>query len=98
MVVASLSKSENQAEPLCWLLSMPLAILSGCWFSIELLPEYIRNVAYIFPYAHTIAAVRAVLTRGVGLEVIVFDFLFLIGWAVVIFAIGIILFRRTMRS
>jgi ABC-2 type transport system permease protein len=28
MVVASLSKSENQAEPLCWLISMPLAMLS----------------------------------------------------------------------
>jgi len=98
MVVASLSKSENQAEPLCWLFSMPLAMLSGCWFSIEMLPTYLRTVAYAFPYAHTIESARAVLIRGVGLEVISSDVLFLIGWAVVIFAIGIILFRRSMRS
>jgi len=98
MVVASLSKSENQAEPLCWLFSMPLAILSGCWFSIEMLPSYLRNIAYAFPYAHAIDASRGVLIRGVGLEALGTDLLFLVGWAVVIFAIGVILFRRSMRS
>jgi ABC-2 type transport system permease protein len=98
MVVASLTKSENQAEPLCWLFSMPLAMLSGCWFSIEMLPSYIRIIANAFPYAHTIEAARAVLIRGVGVEVISSDLLFLTGWAVLIFAIGVILFRRSMRS
>jgi ABC-2 type transport system permease protein len=98
MVVASLSKTEQQAEPLCWLISMPLAMLSGCWFSIEMMPQYLRGFAYAFPYAHSISASRGVLIRGVGLEAIGPDFLFLIGWTVVIFAIGIILFRRSMRS
>jgi len=98
MVVASLSKSENQAEPLSWLFAMPLALLSGCWFSIELMPTYLRNVAYAFPYAHAIDASRAVLIRGVGLEAIGSDFLFLVGWAAVIFVIGVVLFRRGMRS
>lgn len=98
MVVASLTKSENQAEPLCWLFAMPLAMLSGVWFSIEMLPSYLRAAAYAFPYAHAIDASRAILTRGVGLEAISNDLLFLAGWAVGIFAIGIILFRRSMRS
>jgi len=98
MVIASLSKSENQAEPLAWLFSMPLAMLSGCWFSIELMPSYIRAVAFAFPYAHTIEAARGILIRGVGLEAVGTDFLFLVGWAVAIFAIGVVLFRRSMRS
>jgi len=98
MVVASLSKSENQAEPLCWLFAMPLAILSGCWFSIEMMPSYLRNIARAFPYAHGIDASRGVLIRGVGLEAISGDLLFLVGWAVVIFALGVLLFRRSMRS
>lgn len=98
MVIASLSKSENQAEPLAWLFSMPLAMLSGCWFSIEMMPSYIRTVAFAFPYAHTIEAARGILSRGVGLEAVGSDFLFLVGWAVAIFAIGVILFQRSMRS
>jgi len=98
MIIASLSKSENQAEPLAWLFAMPLAMLSGCWFSIEMMPSYIRTVAYAFPYAHTIDAARGVLIRGVGMEAVGANVLFLVGWAVVIFAIGVILFRRSMRS
>jgi ABC-2 type transport system permease protein len=98
MVIASLSKSENQAEPMAWLISMPLAMLSGCWFSIEMMPSYLKGFAYAFPYAHAIDAARGVLIRGVGMEAVGNDFLFLVGWAVVIFAIGIILFRRNMRS
>jgi len=98
MIVASVSKSENQAEPLCWLISMPLAMLSGCWFSIEMLPSYLKTFAFLFPYAHSIDASRGVLVRGVGTAAISSDLLFLVGWAVVVFFIGVILFRRSMRS
>ncbi len=98
MVVASLTKSENQAEPLCWLFAMPLAIISGVWFSTEMMPSYLRIAANAFPYAHAVDASRVVLTRGVGLEAVSSDLLFLVGWAVVIFALGVILFRRSMRS
>jgi len=98
MVVAALSKTENQAEPLCWIFAMPLAILSGCWFSVEMLPSYLSNIAYAFPYAHAIDASRAVITRGVGMEAVSNDVIFLAGWTLIIFAIGVILFRRSMRN
>jgi len=98
MVVASLSKSENQGESLSWLFSMPLAILSGVWFSSEFMPSYMRTFADIFPFSHAVEASRAVITRGVGMEAISGDFFFLVGWAVVVFIIGTILFSRTMRS
>jgi ABC-2 type transport system permease protein len=98
MVVASLSKSENQGESLSWLFSMPLAIVSGVWFSSEFMPSYINTFANLFPFAHAVDASRAVITRGAGMEAISGDFYFLVGWAAGIFIIGTILFSRTMRS
>ncbi len=98
MVVASLSRSENQGESLSWLFSMPLAIVSGVWFSAEFMPPYIQTFANLFPFAHAVEASRAVITRGVGMEAISGDFFFLVGWAVGIFILGTILFARTMRS
>lgn len=98
MIVASLATTENQAEPLCWVISMPLAMLSGCWFSIEFMPPWMRGIAYAFPYAHAIDASRGILIRGAGLGGVYTDFPFLIGWTVVVFATGIILFRRSMTS
>jgi ABC-2 type transport system permease protein len=98
MVLASLTKSESQGEALSWLFSIPLALVSGVWFSAEAMPTYIQFVAKAFPFIHAVDAARAVITRGVGMEAISGDFFFLIGWAVGIFALGIILFGRTMRS
>lgn len=98
MIIASLSKSENQALPFSWLLSMPLAIISGVWFPIEFMPSWLRGFAHAFPFSHSIEASRDILTRGTGLGAVTTDYLFLIIWAIVIFATGIILFRRNMAS
>jgi len=98
MIAASLAKSENQGESLSWLFSMPLAMISGVWFSIEFLPSYIRFFADLFPYSHAVSASRAVITRGVGMEAISGDFIFLVVWTVVVFIIGTFLFQRSMRS
>jgi ABC-2 type transport system permease protein len=98
MIVASLTKSETQGESLSWLFSIPLALISGVWFSAEFMPEYIQAIAKAFPFIHAIDAARAIITRGVGFEAISGDVFFLVGWAVGIFALGIILFGRTMRS
>jgi ABC-2 type transport system permease protein len=98
MIIGSISKSNNQAEPLCWLFSMPLAMLSGCWFSIDIMPSYLKAIASAFPYIHTIEAARGVVSRGVGLEAIGTEFLILACWAAGAFIVGIFLFGRTMRT
>jgi ABC-2 type transport system permease protein len=98
MVVAALSKSENQAEPLTWLFTMPLAVLSGVWFSISFMPKYIQTLANLFPFAHAVEAARVVLIRGAGLAAVQSDIIFLAVWAAAVTMLGIFLFGRTMRS
>jgi len=98
MIIASLTKTENQAEPLSWLISMPLAMLSGAWFSIDLMPSWLRSFAHAFPFSHAIEASRDILIRGTSLGTITTDFLFLGIWTAIIFAAGTILFRRSMAS
>jgi ABC-2 type transport system permease protein len=98
MIIASLTKTQNQAEPLSWLISMPMATISGAWFAIEFMPTWLRSVAYAFPFAHSIDASRDILTRGTGLGAVSNDYMFLGIWTVVVFAAGILLFRRSMTS
>lgn len=98
MILGTLAKSEEQASAAPWIFIVPLAMISGSWWSVEQMPSVIRGIAEALPFLHAMDASRAVLTRGVGLEAVKDDFLFLVGWAVVIFIIGIILFRRSMRS
>jgi len=96
MIISSLTKSENQADPLSWLIAMPLAMLSGCWFSIEFMPSWLQSIANAFPFFHAIEASRSVLSRGTGFEAVTTDFLFLVIWTAVVFVAGILLFKRKM--
>lgn len=98
MVVAAIAKSATQAESLTWLFSMPLAALSGVWFSLTFMPSYIRFIANIFPYAHTVEAARAILLRGAGIATVGGDVLFLAAWAMGATLLGVFFFGRTMRA
>jgi ABC-2 type transport system permease protein len=96
MVVGSLLKSESQA-PICWVFIVPMAMISGAWFSVEGMPSAVKSVARALPFIHAIDGSRAVI-NGSSCSAIMSDFYWLIGWAVVLFAAGIVLFRRTMVS
>jgi len=96
MIVGSLVKSESQAG-ISWLFIVPMAMISGAWFTVDRMPSALRSVAGALPFIHGIDASRAVL-NGSSFSAITLDIYWLIGWAVVLFATGILLFRRTMVS
>ena len=96
MIVGSLVKSESQAG-VSWLFIVPMSMISGSWFSTEGMPSAVKSVAGALPFIHAIDAARAVL-NGSSFSAIILDLYWLIGWAVVLFAAGIVLFRRTMVS
>jgi len=96
MIVGSLVKSESQAG-ISWLFIVPMAMISGAWFTVDRMPSALRSVAGALPFIHAIDASRAVL-NGSSFSAIILDIYWLAGWAVVLFAVGIVLFRRTMVS
>jgi ABC-2 type transport system permease protein len=96
MIVGSLVKSESQAA-ISWLFIVPMAMISGAWFTVDRMPSALRSVAGALPFIHGIDASRAVL-NGSSFSAIILDIYWLAGWAVVLFAAGIMLFRRTMVS
>ena len=96
MIVGSLVKSESQAG-ISWLFIVPMAMISGAWFTVDRMPSALRSVAGALPFIHGIDASRAVL-NGSSFSAITLDIYWLVGWAVVLFAVGIVLFRRTMVS
>jgi ABC-type multidrug transport system permease subunit len=97
MIVASLAKSKAQADNLSWLFILPVMLLSGAMFPpLEMMPSTVANIAYSFPFARAIDAARGVNIKGLGLEALSNDLLFLAGFALVFFVIGVILFRNCL--
>jgi len=72
-------------------------MISGAWFSVEGMPSAIKSIAGALPFIHAMDASRAII-NGAALSPVLLDIYWLVGWAVVLFAAGITLFRRTMVS
>lgn len=98
MVVASVARTENQGESLSWIFAMPMAIVSGVWFPLSAMPEYMQTFAKAFPFAHAVEASQAVIIRGAKFDAVSDEIYFLIAWAVIIFFVGVFLFSKRMRS
>ncbi|MDH4068427.1 MAG: ABC transporter permease [Dehalococcoidia bacterium] len=96
MIVGSLVKSESQTG-ISWIFIVPMAMISGAYFTVDRMPSAVKSVAGALPFIHAIDASRAVL-NGSSFSAIILDLYWLAGWTVVLFAAGIALFRRTMVS
>lgn len=67
LLVASRVTSEELAGGLLNLLSWPMMLLSGVWFSMEGTPQVLQWAAQLLPLTHMLEGARAIMLDGKGL-------------------------------
>ena len=93
LIVAAGISSEELVGGLLNLLTWPMMLVSGIWFSLEGSPRWVQWIAHIFPLTQLLEAARAVMLDGAGLQQIVPNLLYLAVTAVVFLSIGAWAFR-----
>ncbi len=93
LVVAARIASEELAGGLLNLISWPMMILSGVWFSLEGANPLIQKAALLLPLTHMVDAARAVMTEGAGLTEVWPNLLVLSLMSVVFISVGAKIFR-----
>ena len=93
LTIASWFASEELVSGLLNLLTWPMMLLSGVWFSIEGSPQWVQWVAQIFPLTHVLDAARAIMLDGAGISAIATDLLYLAVTTVAFLTIGAWSFR-----
>ncbi|KPJ93348.1 MAG: ABC transporter permease [Gammaproteobacteria bacterium SG8_11] len=93
LVVAARIKSEELSDGVLNLISWPMMLLSGVWFSLEGVHPMAQKLSQVFPLTHMISAARAIMNDGAGLLDVYPQMLILVGMATVFFIIGSLSFR-----
>jgi ABC transporter DrrB family efflux protein len=93
LIVAAGISSEELVGGLLNLLTWPMMLVSGIWFSLEGSPRWVQWIAHIFPLTQLLEAARAVMLDGADLRQIVPNLLYLAVTAVVFLSIGAWAFR-----
>jgi ABC-type multidrug transport system permease subunit len=93
LTVAAGISSEELVGGLLNLLTWPMMLVSGIWFSLEGSPRWVQWGAHIFPLTHVLDATRAVMLDGAGFSQIVPNLLYLGVTTVIFLAFGAWSFR-----
>ncbi len=67
LIVASRLANQEAANGILNLISWPMMLLSGVWFSLEGSPQWVVYLAQLLPLTHLIDAARSIMLEGAGL-------------------------------
>ena len=94
IMLSSFARREAQAIQFLPIVVLPAFLLSGVFWPIQAIPEWLRPVSYVLPTTYAVEAVRSVILRGWGLDKIYPDVIALLIFAGVFLALATILLRR----
>ena len=93
LTIAARVSSEELVGGLLNLLSWPMMLLSGVWFSLEGSPQWVQWVAQLLPLTHLLDAARAIMIDGAGIAAIGPHLIYLVVTAFAFLAFGAWSFR-----
>ncbi len=95
-VIATFSKSAQQAQLTCFFINPPLAALSGALNPVEAMPKWLQPLTVLNPVHHFASIVRGSTLKGSGFMDLWPNFLGLLLFTVVLVALSITRFRKQL--
>jgi ABC-2 type transport system permease protein len=93
MAIAGWARDANQAAPLSNLVSFPMMFLSGVFFPVFLMPEWLQKVTQFIPLTPVVEGLRRIMTEGQTLLDLGPQLLIIGAWSLIIYMIAFKTFR-----
>ena len=84
LFASTIANTQQEAMLTVWMTLLPSIFLSGFFFPLEAMPAVLRWLSYLMPLRYYLVILRALLLKGVGLEMIQTDVILM-----TLFAVGI---------
>jgi ABC-2 type transport system permease protein len=93
LLAGAMVQSVETASVITNVVVIPMAFLSGSFFPLSLAPQWLQTASLVLPLRHLNDAMQDVLARGVGPASVLPQLFILLGFAAVVSAIAVWLFR-----
>lgn len=93
LAIGGWAKNENQSAPLSNLVAFPLMFLSGVFFPVFLMPEWLQTIATYLPLTPIIDGIRLITTENANLLDLGAELGIIVAWTVIIYAVAVRVFR-----
>lgn len=95
-IIATFTRSQQQAQLMSFFVNPPLSMLSGATTPIEAMPEWMQPLTNLNPVKHFAVLARGVMLKGVGLDVLYPNFLALLAFTIILVGVSAWRFRKQL--
>lgn len=92
--ISTVAQNQGQSSQMSLMMFLPMVFLSDYIFPLSGMPTAFRVLGEIIPVTHFIRIIRAIVLRGVGLEVVWIHVAKLLAFIVVIWSIAVLRMKR----
>ena len=96
LFASTVANTQQEAMLTVFMTMLPSIFLSGFFFPLEAMPAILRWFSYIVPLRYFLVIIRSLLLKGVGLEMIQTDVIFMTLFAVGIMTFAVLRFRKRL--
>jgi ABC-2 type transport system permease protein len=96
LLISTFSATQQQAMVVAFFFILPAVTLSGFGTPISSMPRFFQEISYFNPLTHVILILRSVYLKGVGLEVLWPNVTFLAAFALLMFIVAVLRFRKSL--
>ncbi len=95
-LVSAGSKTQMQAVQTIMPVVYIMIFLSGTFYPIEAMSPLVQPISYVLPLTYMIHALRSIIVKGAGLEVVAGDFIFLSAYTILMLGLAMAVFRKKL--
>jgi ABC-2 type transport system permease protein len=97
LLISTVSKTQQEAFMLSFLVLMPVILLSGFMFPVSSMPEIFQQTTLLNPVRHFLEIIRGIFLKGAGISVLWPQLLWLAGMGIAVMALAASRFQKTAR-
>ena len=98
LIISSVTKNEEAANSIAVIISVPLQFFIGAFFPLELMPKAAQLFGEALPFTQLVNAMKEIMTRNLSFDAIIPEFIYLTISGIILFSIGVIVYRITLRK
>ncbi|HXZ97929.1 MAG TPA: ABC transporter permease, partial [Candidatus Acidoferrum sp.] len=95
-LVSAVSRTQMQAVQTIMPVIYIMIFLSGTFYPIEAMSPLVQPISYVLPLTYMIHALRSIIVKGAGIEVVTNDFIFLSAYTVIMLILAVVVFREKL--
>jgi len=97
ILITSVARDEQTATMAMMTLMFPMMFLSGVFFPIQQMPTFMQYIAWSLPLTYATNAMRKVMILGADVQSIWMELIILITFGIVLLAVAVPIFKKTMK-